>query len=191
MGTVLARLALVIYGLVTGSLLLMAMLFVGGAWWMVAKAAMGGENVVEVMLRSIGLLVIALAVFDVAKFLWEEEIVRDKELRSATEARRTLTKFMTILVIAVSLEALVFIFDAGKDDVRTVVYPAILLAVVVLMLVGIAAHQRLMRSAEQMDPTEDPDSVAIHQEGDDLQDQADGKDDPPVSPSSASPPRKA
>ncbi|QJE74415.1 hypothetical protein HHL28_16240 [Aerophototrophica crusticola] len=190
MSTVLARLALVIYGLVTGSLLLMAMLFVVGAWWMVAKAALGGENVVEVMLRSIGLLVIALAVFDVAKFLWEEEIVRDKELRSATEARRTLTKFMTILVIAVSLEALVFIFDAGKDDVRTVVYPAILLAVVVLMLVGIAAHQRLMRSAEQMDPTADPDSEAIHREGDDIKDQADG-DDAPVSPSSASPGHRA
>lgn len=149
------RLSLLIYGLVTGTLMLSSLAFVLSAWINVGRTALDGGEVTQVLLRSIGLLVVALAVFDVAKFLWEEELVRDKELRSATEARRTLTKFLSILIIAISLEALVFIFDFGKDDVTTLVYPALLLAVTVLMLVGLAAHQRIMRAAEQMTPSAD------------------------------------
>ena len=45
------------------------------------------------ILRSIGLLTIAVAVFEVAKFLLEEELIRERELRSITDVRLSLTKF--------------------------------------------------------------------------------------------------
>jgi len=62
--------------------------------------------------------VVAMAVFDVSRFLLEEEVFRNRELGSPTEARVTLTKFFVIISIAVSLEALVFIFDAAKKTSR-------------------------------------------------------------------------
>jgi len=150
MGQMFRQASRLIYGAVTGSLMLLALLFVVSAWFEVIAAALTGGDVISVQLHSIGLLVIALAVFDVAKFLWEEEIQREKELRFAREARQTLTKFLTIIIIAVALEALIFIFDAGKEDVTTLLYPTLLLFVVVLMVVGLAVYQRTMRSAEQI-----------------------------------------
>jgi hypothetical protein len=47
---------------------------------------------------------------------------------SASEARETMTKFLVIIVIAVSLEALVFILGAANDHLSLLVYPAILLS---------------------------------------------------------------
>jgi hypothetical protein len=44
----------------------------------------------------------------------EEEVFKDKELRNPAEARKTITKIMVIISIAVSIEGLVYIFKAGK-----------------------------------------------------------------------------
>jgi phosphate/sulfate permease len=101
------------------------------------------------MLDAVSLVIIALAVFDVAKFLVEEEISRDKEMRSAREARQTLTKFMTIVIIVLSLEGIVYVFEAGKEDITNLVYPVLLLAVVLLMVVSLGAYHRLTRAEER------------------------------------------
>ena len=69
------------------------------------------------VLDSAGLVIIGFAIIETAKFIAEEEILRDKELRSAVELRRSLTKFITIIVIAASLEALVMIFETSRTDV--------------------------------------------------------------------------
>jgi hypothetical protein len=60
------------------------------------------------LLDSIGLIVIAMAVFDVSKFLLEEEVFRIRDKGSLPDARERLTKFLVIIAVAVSLEALVF-----------------------------------------------------------------------------------
>ena len=53
------------------------------------------------LLAAIGYVVIALAVFDVAKYFVEEEVIRGREMRLASEARRSLTKFISTIAIAV------------------------------------------------------------------------------------------
>ena len=63
-----------------------------------------GPDLLPQILRCIGLLTIAVAVFEVAKFLLEEELIRERELRSITDVRVSLTKFFTIIVIVLSLE---------------------------------------------------------------------------------------
>ena len=111
----------------------------------------GGSNAVSGLLDSIGLIVISLAVLDVSKYLMEEEVLRDRELRSALEARRTLTKFMVIICIAVSLEAVVYISMAGKEGVQNLVYPAILLLSAVAVMVGLGAYQKMSGTIEIKD----------------------------------------
>jgi hypothetical protein len=86
--------------------------------WKAWLSVSGGGDAVSGLLDSIGLIVISLAVLDVSKYLMEEEVLRDRQLRSALEARRTLTKFMVISCIAVSLEAVVFISMGGKEGVN-------------------------------------------------------------------------
>ncbi len=104
---------------------------------------------INVMLQSVGAVIIAVAILDVAKYMIEEEVFRNKELRSPKEARETLTKIMIIVAIAVSIEALVYIFEAGTNDLRLLIYPAILIVTAVLLIVGLGIYQKLSINSER------------------------------------------
>ncbi|MBK5968396.1 MULTISPECIES: hypothetical protein [Thiorhodovibrio] len=116
------------------------------------EALLAGSSLKPSMLDGIGLVVVALAVFDVAKYLMEEEVLRNRELRSASEARETLTKFLVIIVIAVSLEALVFILGAANESLSLLIYPSILLATAAALVAALALYLRLSSSAEERLP---------------------------------------
>jgi len=100
------------------------------------------------LLDGIGYLIIAIAVFDVSKFLVEEEVVFGRQLRNPAEARRSLTKFLSTIAIAVFLEALVGIFEAGKSDLTLMLYPTLLLLAGVALVLGLGVYQRLSASVE-------------------------------------------
>jgi hypothetical protein len=128
------------------ALTLLSCAFIAEAVIQTVAVVATGSGAVAAMLDAVSLVIIALAVFDVAKFLVEEEISRDKEMRSAHEARQTLTKFITIVIIVLSLEGIVYVFEAGKEDIRNLVYPVLLLGVVLLMVVSLGAYHRMTRA---------------------------------------------
>ncbi|HEX6012890.1 MAG TPA: hypothetical protein VFY87_14050 [Geminicoccaceae bacterium] len=101
------------------------------------------EGVLYQTLQSIGLVTIAMAVFEVAKFLVEEELIRERQLRSILEARRSLTKFFTIIVIVLSLEAIVLVFETKLEAISDLIYPTALMAVAVAAVIGLGLFQRL------------------------------------------------
>ena len=107
-------------------------------------AAAGGA-----ILDTLGYVIVAIAVFDVAKYLFEDEVTRGNEKRSAAEARRSLTKFLSTIVIALFLEGLVLVFKTAREDVTLLGYPTALLVASVLVLVGLGAYQRFSASVEQ------------------------------------------
>jgi hypothetical protein len=124
-------------------------LVVGGAWQLV-RGAVGGEVGIYNLMNGVGLLIVSLAIADVAKFVVEENVVRERELRSPAEALRSLTKFMTIIIIALSLEAVVGIFEAGREKAfDQLVYPAIVMLSATLALVGLGAFQYLSRRSQR------------------------------------------
>jgi hypothetical protein len=141
----------ILYALASLALTVISLAMIGVAGFDVWYAADASEPLKYAMLDSIGLVVVSLAVFDVAKYLMEEEVLRDRELRSATEARETLTKFFVIIIIAVTLEALIFVLGAAQD-LSLLVYPAILLGVASLMMVSLALYLRLSSQAEERLP---------------------------------------
>ncbi|PWC34564.1 hypothetical protein TSO352_22060 [Azospirillum sp. TSO35-2] len=140
------------YRLAAATLTLFALLFIGLSALTVVEGmvALDAATLTAAMLDGVGMIVLAIAVFEIAKYLYEEEIARDRELRRADEARRTLTKFLTTIIIASSLEGLVLVFEARTSEISAIVYPALLLAVVVLMVVGLGAFQWMARRAESI-----------------------------------------
>ena len=100
------------------------------------------------LLGAIGYVVIAVAVFDVAKYFVEEEVIRGREMRLASEARRSLTKFMSTIVIAVFIEALVMVFREGSRDITMVLYPSVILFMGILTVLGLGLYQRLSADVE-------------------------------------------
>jgi hypothetical protein len=101
------------------------------------------------VLDAIGYVVIAVAVFDVAKYLIEEEVIREREMRRAGEARQSLTRFIATIIIATLLEAIVITFKTARERVSDIIYPSMLLFAGVALLLGLGAYQRLSATVEQ------------------------------------------
>jgi len=129
----LIALALSIYsaGLIITSLM--------GAW---SRAGHG-------LLEAVGYVVIAMAVFDVAKYFMEEEVIRAREMRLASEARRSLTKFVSAISIAVFIEGLVLVFRQSGEDIALLLYPAAILVTGVAIILGLGIFQRLSAEVEE------------------------------------------
>ena len=136
----------------SASLVLMAMSFALVICSVVEIVAVGSSSWKDAggaMLSAIGYVVIAMAVFDVAKYFVEEEVIRGREMRAASEARRSLTKFVSTIAIAVFIEGLVIVFQASKQSLPEMVYPTALLLTAILIVIGLGIYQRPSADVEE------------------------------------------
>ena len=138
-----------VFGAISIILMLLSagLVYHGGAQ-VVAVLGGDGADLKTALLDAVGYTVIAIAVFDVAKYLLEEEAIRARELRLAGEARRSLTKFISTIAIAVFLEALVAVFEASKTEMHLMLYPTLLLLGGVALVIGLGVYQRLSVAVE-------------------------------------------
>jgi hypothetical protein len=141
-----------LYTVIAFTLLAAAILLIGVAVWRTATGYWTGENALESMLDGIGLIIIAVAVADVGKFLFEEEVLSDRELRRPAEARGSLTKFMTIIIVALNLEALVLIAKTSRETMGDIVYPGLLVFLAATAMVGLGLFQKLSQNATAVVP---------------------------------------
>lgn len=148
-----------VFGLASLVLMLIALsLSLYSAGLIIAALGQGWSGAGGGLLEAIGYVVIAVAVFDVAKYFVEEEVIRGREMRIASEARRSLTKFVSTIVIAVFIEALVMVFREGGRDVTHILYPASILLMGILIILGLGVYQRLSAAVEA--EVEDKDEAA-------------------------------
>jgi uncharacterized membrane protein YidH (DUF202 family) len=140
------RIGRLVYGLISISMAVISLIMMSVALWEIWVSVDEKTLLVKALLDAIGLIVIGMAVFDVAKFLLEEEVLHSGGTKSPAKQRGTLLKFLAIIAIAVSLEALVFIFDAGKKDISNLIYPTFLLIAAILVVVGLGVYQKLTRN---------------------------------------------
>src|SRR4051812_14553845 len=134
------------------SLVLIALslaLVINGALTVIAGLSSSWADASDALLSAIGYVVISIAVFDVAKYFIEEEVIRGREMRLTSEARRSLTKFISTIVIAVFIEALVMVFREGSKDIAMVLYPAAILFMGILTILGLGVYQRLSADVER------------------------------------------
>lgn len=124
------------------------MIMIWSIYEVVGYVPIKGEFI-PLMLQSVGTIIISAAIIDVAKYMIEEEVFMNKELREPEEARKTITKIMVIISIAVSVEGLVYIFKAGTKDVTLLLYPASLIVVSVFLIVGLGIYQKLSLAVEK------------------------------------------
>jgi hypothetical protein len=134
------------------SIVLMLMscgLVVFGTWEVIAGLTSSWADGSTALLAAIGYVVIAMAVFDVAKYFIEEEVIRGRQMRGAAEARRSLTKFISTISIAVFIEGLVLVFRVSRESMTEILYPTALLITGIIIVVGLGSYQRLSADVEQ------------------------------------------
>src|SRR5215210_4582961 len=139
------------FAFASASLVLMAMSFalvIYGCVEIVTAGLGAWKDTGGALLAAIGYVVIAMAVFDVAKYFIEEEVIRGREMRTAAEARRSLTKFVSTIAIAVFIEGLVMVFRQGGEDIAMILYPVAVLFTGILIILGLGLYQRLSADVE-------------------------------------------
>lgn len=105
-----------------------------------------GSYQVTELLDDVGLLVFAIAVLDVAKYLMLEEVVRKGgEDRHPREIKVSMTKFISIVITALFLKGLVLTIDVSKSDVSLLLYPIALLVTPVFLIIGLGIYHKLYK----------------------------------------------
>jgi hypothetical protein len=112
-------------------------------------AILQGKPFVTAMVNSLGYLILSLAVFDVARYVYDEEVRRGREMRKAAETRRSITKFVTVIIIAILMDALVALSKAGQAALDQLVYPVVLILGGVALLLSLGIFQRLSATVEE------------------------------------------
>lgn len=135
-------------------LVVLSLIIMGWSVYGVITSIKEAEGFIPLMLQSVGAIIISAAIIDVAQYMMEEEVFKSKELRDPVEARRTITKIIVIITIAVSIEGLVYIFKAGTQDLVLLLYPALLIVVSAILIVALGLYQKLSAAIEIKAETE-------------------------------------
>jgi hypothetical protein len=130
------------------SLLLMVMAAITG-WKAVGIApAEGAEQAIE----AIGLLAIAVVSLQISQTIAEEEVIRDAHISAPTRVRRYLSRFMVVVVVALSIEGLVATFKALHEDPELLPHAASVLVAAGILMAGWGLFVRFNKEAELLEP---------------------------------------
>jgi hypothetical protein len=144
--------------------LLISLLFIGAALALIIIAAAqlwAGIQLFEdagliarlnAVLESIAVLTVALAALELGQTILEEEVQRDAQMSAPTRVRRFLSRFMIVLVVALTIETLVLTFRLSHDTPEHLPYVASIGFAAAALLAAWGVFIWLNRSAEQLEP---------------------------------------
>ncbi len=84
--------------------------------WLTIYALQKGADSKFVPFGVVIYLTLALAIFDLGKTTLEEEVLLYKDILRHSSTRRTITRFIAAIIIAVSIEALLMIFKSALNE---------------------------------------------------------------------------
>lgn len=113
-------------------------------------SAAGGANLHLKPFGVIIFLTLGLAVFDLGKTILEEEVLMHKDVYRHSSTRRTITRFMAAILIAVSIEGLLLMFKSAVGDGEHVLDGVWMMAAAVGLLIGLGLYVYLGALAEQL-----------------------------------------
>ena len=152
---------LIRYAFVSGYAAIVA-LFLGSGLYLVGLAAVDlWRGVVssaslgagfDVVLRGIGYLTIAVASLELGQTVLEEEVLRSTHVSGPTRARRFLSRFLVVVVVALAVESLIAVFHFAKDAPDQLPQAASIAVAAGVLLAAWGVFVHLNRAAEEIEP---------------------------------------
>jgi Ni/Fe-hydrogenase subunit HybB-like protein len=115
-------------------------------------AAMPLRERFHAVLESIGLLTIAVVALELGQTVLEEEVRREAQVSAPTRVRRFLSRFMVVVVVALSIESLVAVFELAHEDASRLPQAASIAVAAGVLLAAWGLFIRMNRSAEELEP---------------------------------------
>jgi hypothetical protein len=94
------------------------------------------------------LITLSIAIFDLARTIFEEEVLIYKDPRKHSETRKTMTRFLASIIIAVSIEALMLVFKFAMTEPNKLLYSLGLFISVGVLIISLGIYVFLGSKAE-------------------------------------------
>ncbi len=95
--------------------------------------------------RSIIALTLGMAIFDLSKTILEHEVFYKSLSRDNNLENRLLARFLTSIIIALSIESLMVVFKIALSDYSKMIYAFYLISGVGVMIVSLSLFIFIMR----------------------------------------------
>ena len=103
-------------------------------------------------IESIGLLAVALMALEMAQTVIEEEVLRRVHVSAPTRVRRYISRFLVVVVVALSIESLVGVVTALHENPGDLPRAASVAIGAAALLAAWGVFVRLNRSVEELEP---------------------------------------
>ena len=107
----------------------------------------------ELKLKPFGIVIfltLALAIFDLGKTILEEEVLMYKDIFRHSSTRRTITRFIAAILIAVTIEALLLMFKSALGYGNNITEAVLMMFTGIGLLVGLGLYVYLGAKAESL-----------------------------------------
>ena len=104
------------------------------------------------ILESIGLLTIAVVALELGQTILEEEVQRQTQVSAPTRVRRFLSRFLVVIIVALSIECLVSVFELAHKDASQLPQAASIGVAAAFLLAAWGVFIKLNKSAEKLEP---------------------------------------
>ena len=95
---------------------------------------------IEAMFQSTILITLSLAIFDLVKTIFEEEVLGRHERDESSGIHKTMVRFLGSIIIALAIEALMLVFKYAIIDSTHILNAVYLIGGVTLLLFGLAFY---------------------------------------------------
>ena len=104
------------------------------------------------IIEGVGLITIAVVAFELGQTVLEEEIQRQAQIVAPTRVRRFLSRFLVVVVVALSIESLVAVFELVHTDASKLPQAAAVAIAAAALLAAWGVFVNLNTSAEKLEP---------------------------------------
>jgi len=104
------------------------------------------------MFHSTILLTLSLAIFDLVKTIFEQEVLEKHEHEHPSQIHKTMVKFLGSIIIALAIESLMLVFKFALTAPDKLIYATYLIGAVTVLIFGLAYY---IKSVSQADVIEE------------------------------------
>ena len=98
------------------------------------------------MFKSTILLTLSLAIVDLVKAIFEEEVLGKEKRHNAGDTHQTMVRFLGSIIIALSIEALMLVFKFALTDPSKLIYAVYLIGGVTALMIGLSIYLKFSHS---------------------------------------------
>ncbi len=91
------------------------------------------------------LLTLSLAIFDLVKAIFEEEVLGNHKRHAETDIHKTMVRFLGSIIIALSIEALMLVFKFALIDSSKLLYAVYLILAITALLIGLSIYIKSLK----------------------------------------------